>query len=179
MTTNDDELASRLRLYRGQGMDPKRRYWFPVVGFNYRMTNVAAAIGVAQMERIDEALQVRQRVAGWYEAAFAQHADLVERPAVAEYAHHVYWMYTVLLTGLSEQQRDEVMRLMDADGIETRPVFYPMHVLPPYLEDGAAYPVANDQAARGINLPTHAGLTVEDVERVVEALVSAIGRVSA
>ncbi|WP_242900152.1 DegT/DnrJ/EryC1/StrS family aminotransferase [Stenotrophomonas maltophilia] len=179
VTTNDDELASRLRLYRGQGMDPKRRYWFPVVGFNYRMTNVAAAIGVAQMERIDEALQVRQRVAGWYEAAFAQHADLVERPAVAEYAHHVYWMYTVLLTGLSEQQRDEVMRLMDADGIETRPVFYPMHVLPPYLEDGAAYPVANDQAARGINLPTHAGLTVEDVERVVEALVSAIGRVSA
>ncbi|MBB3834815.1 perosamine synthetase [Xanthomonas arboricola] len=174
VTTNDDELAARLRLYRGQGMDPKRRYWFPVVGFNYRMTNVAAAIGLAQMERVDEALAARQRVAIWYEAAFAAHDDLVERPFVAPYAKHVYWMYTVLLKGVSESQRDQVMALMDKDGIETRPLFYPMHVLPPYLQDGAEFPVANDQAARGMNLPTHAQLDATDVERVVHSLVSAL-----
>ncbi|MCC4620694.1 DegT/DnrJ/EryC1/StrS family aminotransferase [Xanthomonas cassavae CFBP 4642] len=174
VTTNDDELAARLRLYRGQGMDPKRRYWFPVVGFNYRMTNLAAAIGLAQMERVDEALAARQRVASWYEAAFAAHDDLVERPFVAPYAKHVYWMYTVLLKGVSESQRDQVMALMDKDGIETRPLFYPMHVLPPYLQDGAEFPVANDQAARGMNLPTHAQLDATDVERVVHSLASAL-----
>lgn len=177
VTTNDDELAARLRLYRGQGMDPKRRYWFPVVGFNYRMTNVAAAIGLAQMERIDDALSTRQQVAGWYEKAFADHTDIIQRPVVAPYAHHVYWMYTVQLIGLTDAQRDEVMRIMDGEGIETRPVFYPMHVLPPYLEDGAPYPVANQQAAQGINLPTHAELEAEDVERVVASLVAAVRRV--
>jgi len=174
VTTNDDELAARLRLYRGQGMDPKRRYWFPVVGFNYRMTNVAAAIGLAQMERIDDALKARQQVAGWYETAFAAHSDIIQRPVVAPYAHHVYWMYTVQLIGLTDAQRDEVMQIMDANGIETRPVFYPMHVLPPYLEDGAPYPVANQQAAQGVNLPTHAELEAEDVERVVSSLVAAV-----
>lgn len=174
VTTDDDELAARLRLYRGQGMDPKRRYWFPVVGYNYRMTNVAAAIGLAQMERIDEALETRQKIAGWYEQALAAHADIIERPVVAGYAQHVYWMYTVLLTGLTDAQRDEVMRFMDADGIETRPVFYPMHVLPPYLQDGSGFGVANDQAARGVNLPTHAQLNAGDIERIVASLVSAV-----
>lgn len=174
VTTNDDELAARLRLYRGQGMDPKRRYWFPVVGFNYRMTNVAAAIGLAQMERIDEALAMRQTIAGWYDQALAPYADIVERPFVADYAHHVYWMYTILLVGVNEKQRDEVMCRMDADGIETRPVFYPMHVLPPYQEDGASYPEANDQAARGINLPTHSQLEAGDIDRIVTSLVAAL-----
>lgn len=174
VTTNDPELDAKLRLYRGQGMDPKRRYWFPVVGFNYRMTNIAAAIGLAQMERIDEALETRQRVATWYDEALAVHADLIERPVIAPYAKHVYWMYTVLLNGVTGEQRDEVMRLMDADGVETRPVFYPMHVLPPYLQDGADFGVANDQAARGVNLPTHAQLEAGDIDRIVASLVAAL-----
>ena len=174
VTTNDPELNAKLRLYRGQGMDPQRRYWFPVVGYNYRMTNVAAAIGLAQMERVDEALASRQRVAAWYQEALAPYADRVERPFVAPYAKHVFWMYTVLLVGLTADQRDQIMRAMEAEGIETRPVFYPMHVLPPYEEEMPAYPVADDQAARGVNLPTHAGLSKDDVQRVVSALIRAM-----
>lgn len=174
VTTDDDDLAARLRLYRGQGMDPKRRYWFPVVGFNYRMTNVAAAIGLAQMERVDDALATRQRVASWYAEAFASHTNLVETPFVADYAKHVYWMYTVLLKGVNEEERDRVMVLMDQDGVETRPVFYPMHVLPPYLQEGSEFPVANDQARRGINLPTHSSLENTDIDRIVASLASAM-----
>lgn len=178
VTTNDEELAARLRLYRGQGMDPKRRYWFPVIGYNYRMTNIAAAIGLAQMENIDQALAARKRVAEWYDAALAAYADRVERPVVAGYAKHVFWMYTILLKGVTEAQRDEVMKSMDASGVETRPVFYPMHVLPPYAEDGAPYPVANDQASRGINLPTHALLESADIDRIVAALGAALDRLN-
>ena len=62
VTTNDDQIADRLRLFRGQGVDPKRRYWFPVVGFNYRMTNIAAAIGLAQLERIDSHQRKRKKL---------------------------------------------------------------------------------------------------------------------
>ena len=71
VTTNDDALAERLRLFRGQGVDPKRRYWFPVVGYNYRMTNVAAAIGLAQLECIDAHLQARKTVADGYDRRLA------------------------------------------------------------------------------------------------------------
>ena len=174
VVTNDDRLADRLRLYRGQGMDPARRYWFPVVGYNYRMTNVAAAIGVAQMERADDHLAARGRVADWYHERLHAHRDVFDLPETAPWATHVYWMYTVILRDTVATPRDEVMARMAAAGIETRPVFYPMHQLPPYREEDGRYPVAERLAGRGINLPTHAGLTESDIGRVVSQLVDAV-----
>ena len=173
VTTDDDALAARLRLLRGQGMDPERRYWFPVVGFNYRMTNVAAAIGVGQMERIEGALAFRRELAGWYGDALADEPRVV-RPHVEPWAEPSWWMYTVMLAPGLGDRRDAVMAAMDRAGVETRPVFYPMHVLPPYAREAAPYPHATDCAARGINLPTHERLTREDVARVVQALQAAL-----
>ena len=174
VTTDDDALAARLRLLRGQGMDLARRYWFPVVGFNYRMTNVAAAIGVGQMDRIDAALAFRRELAGWYHEALADEPRVV-RPWVADWAEPSWWMYTVMLSpGASPGARDAVMASMDAAGVETRPVFYPMHAMPPYERGGAAYPHATDCAARGVNLPTHEKLTRADVARVCATLSEAL-----
>jgi perosamine synthetase len=175
VTTDDDELAAKLRLYRGQGVDPKRRYWFPVIGYNYRMTNIQAAIGLAQMETIDTSLKERQTLARMYDEALAPIKDLLVLPSEHANMHHVYWMYTVFLRSGGETQRDAVMRALDELGIETRPVFYPMHVLPPYLEDNA-YPVADEWAQRGLNLPTHQFLTRADIERVAAGLRKALGR---
>ncbi|VTU19010.1 DegT/DnrJ/EryC1/StrS family aminotransferase [Variovorax sp. PBL-E5] len=175
VTTNDDEIAARLRLYRGQGVDPKRRYWFPVIGYNYRMTNIQAAIGLAQMETIDAALSERQALARIYDKALAPLADALVLPTTQPGMQHVYWMYTVYLREGGEERRDAVMRALDEQGIETRPVFYPMHVLPPYLED-KTYPVADEWAQRGINLPTHQDLTQDDVNRIAAALRQAVGR---
>lgn len=169
VTTNDDDLAARLRLYRGQGMDPKRRYWFPVVGYNYRMTNIQAAIGLGQMEGIEKALADRETLAGWYNDALESLQDKIVLPSQANWAKQVFWMYNIFLRDGEEHRRDDVMRRLDAMGIETRPVFYPMHVLPPYQEE-SSYPVADLWAQRGINLPTHQDLTRDDVERVVEGL---------
>ena len=173
VTTNDDALAQRLRLFRGQGMDPNRRYWFPVIGYNYRMTNIQAAIGLAQMEQIDLALQDRERLAGWYDEALSPIADKILLPAQAPWAKHVYWMYNIFLKEGSESRRDAVMKLLNDFGIETRPVFYPMHVLPPYAQE-SSFPVADEWAKRGINLPTHQMLTKEDVTRVAAALSQAV-----
>jgi perosamine synthetase len=175
ITTNDDALAARLRLYRGQGVDPNRRYWFPVIGYNYRMTNIQAAIGLAQMETIDAALRDRQALAKMYDEALAPLADKLVLPTTRPGMHHVYWMYTVFLRKGGEAERDAVMRALDEQGIETRPVFYPMHVLPPYLED-TAYPVADEWAQRGMNLPTHQFLTRDDINRIAAALRNALGR---
>ncbi len=96
VTTNDDELAAQLRLFRGQGMEPDRRYWHSVIGHNYRMTNIAAALGCAQLERGNEAVERRRQLASWYSSRLSQIPGLV-LPVQKEYTERVYWMYTVLL----------------------------------------------------------------------------------
>jgi perosamine synthetase len=173
VTTNDDELAAQLRLFRGQGMDPQRRYWFPVVGYNYRMTNIQAAIGLAQMEMISQALSDRENLASWYNDALAGLQNRIILPRQEPWAKQVYWMYTVFLRYGDASDRDAVIIALDEAGIETRPVFYPMHVLPPYKED-AAYPAADLWAQRGINLPTHQDLTPDDVKRIANSLERAL-----
>lgn len=169
VTTNDDELAAKLRQFRGQGMDPERRYWFPVIGYNYRMTNIQAAIGLAQMETIDTALSDRDTLAHWYNDALSVLHEKIILPKQQPWAKQVYWMYNIFLKDGGEQERDAVMHRLDELGIETRPVFYPMHVLPPYREE-SVFPVADLWAQRGINLPTHQNLTRDDIHRVAHAL---------
>jgi perosamine synthetase len=175
VTTNDDTLAERLRLLRSQGMDPKRRYWFPVVGFNYRMTNLQAAIGLAQLERVDHHLAQRRRVAAGYQQRLAGLSGRLTLPVSENWAEHVWWMYTVLTP--PQVDRDRLMAAMAEEGIETRPVFHPMHHLPPYAHLAAQgpYPQAENLGRRGLNLPTHAGLTDADLDRVVAALERALG----
>jgi perosamine synthetase len=169
VTTDDDALAARLRLLRGQGMDPQRRYWFPEVGFNYRMTNVAAAIGVAQLERFEQMLATRDRIATRYDALLQDLPD-VTLPAQRPGTRRVNWMYTVTLDDLTLEQRDAVIRGLAEDGIETRPVFHPLHHLPPYEQEHGRYPVAERLGATGISLPTHVGLSDADLEQVASRL---------
>lgn len=175
VTTNDDQLAARLRLFRGQGVDPERRYWFPVIGYNYRMTNIAAAIGLAQLERIDVHLHARKIIADGYNRRLAHLSDRIALPKTKAWAEHAYWMYTILLRDTVAKHRDQVMQELDELGIETRPAFYPMHVLPPYRDAShGAFPQAELCGSRGINLPTHGRLTEHDLDRIAAALESSI-----
>lgn len=170
VVTSDPELAARARLLRGQGQDPQRRYWHVERGFNYRMTNVAAAIGVAQLERADLHVGRRREVAGWYAAALADVGGIELAPQ-AGWAQSAHWLVCVRLTEPAAD-RDAVMRALDERGIETRPCFFPLHELPIYASRGAAgdFPVAEDLGARGLCLPTSATLGETDVERVALAL---------
>ncbi|HMA73202.1 MAG TPA: DegT/DnrJ/EryC1/StrS family aminotransferase [Xanthobacteraceae bacterium] len=171
VTTNDDTLAKLLRTYRGQGMDPERRYFFPIVGFNYRMPNIVAAIGVAQMERIEQHLGLRKAVAAGYRKRLGALAPRIVLPTAEDWADHAWWMFTIMLTDRATIGRDAVMRRLEDCSIETRPVFYPLHTMPPYREYGAgAFPNSEQCAARGINLPTHGGLTEADLDYICSVL---------
>jgi perosamine synthetase len=139
------------------------------------MTNIAAAIGAAQMETVEQAIADRNTLAGWYHAALAELRPHLMLPREQLWAKQVYWMYTVFLREGGEARRDGVMSQLDEMDIETRPVFYPMHMLPPYRES-AAYPVADRWAQCGINLPTHQGMTRADVQRVAEGLRVLLGQ---
>ncbi|XEC93407.1 DegT/DnrJ/EryC1/StrS family aminotransferase [Paenibacillus tarimensis] len=164
VTTNDDRIAERIRTLKGQGIDPNRKYWFPVIGYNYRMTNIQAAIGLAQLERIDWHIGERLRVAATYRH-YLQDCDSLSLPVQKEWAKNVFWMYSVVLKDGSEERRDNAMRLLKEKGIETRPFFYPMHILPPYkhLQPQWEFPTASRIAATGFNLPTYGTLEEEDI----------------
>jgi len=174
VTTNDRALAEKMRLYRGQGMDPERRYWFPVVGYNYRMTNIAAAIGLAQLERIDHLMAERRRVAAAYDRLMAPLAGRVERPYLATSVEPVHWMYTIAIGDEAPVTRDDVATALARDGIETRPIFHPMHRMPPYAQDARGFPNAERASARGLCLPTHPGLDEADLTRIGEAVRAAV-----
>jgi perosamine synthetase len=169
--TDDERLASLVRQLHGQGQDPQRRYWFPMVGFNYRMTNIEAAIGLAQLERIDWHLGRRREIAGWYREELADE-DGIELSPQAPWAESSFWIMCAVLDESRFGQRDDVMASLEEDGIETRPFFYPLHTLPMYqpLNEGRRFPVAEDLARRGINLPSSAMLTRQDVAYVCERL---------
>ncbi len=179
IVTDDVELGKYMRFLRGQGVDPNRRYWHPEIGFNYRMTNVAAAIGVAQMERIEEHLERRKQVANWYFERLQNHEDILQLPYAAHWAEHSYWMYTVLLQPHVEVDRDEWMEELALQGIETRPVFYPVHWMPAYQRYGGNFPIADQCSSRGVNLPTHGKLTEADVDYVCTTVVNTIKQMRA
>ena len=170
VTTRSAALAEKMRLLRGQGMNPNHRYWFDVVGYNYRMTNIEAAIGLAQTEQLDRHLAARRKVADWYKHHLANCQDFIHLPVEEPFARHALWMYTILLNQSSGIDRDRFMASLLEEGVETRPVFYPMHVLPPYKEPSGKYPVADSLARRGISLPTHALLTEDDVRYVASCI---------
>jgi perosamine synthetase len=171
VTTSDAALARAMSRFRGQGMDPARRYWFETVGYNYRMTNLAAALGVAQMAKIDRLIAAHRRVAQWYRE-FLRGLDeftwQVERPGVAS----VHWLASVRWRDaeLRPELRDALMERLAADGIDTRPFFHPMHVMPPHRSD-ERFPVAERVSSSGLNLPSSPRLERADVEHIASRLV--------
>ncbi|MCL4499415.1 MAG: DegT/DnrJ/EryC1/StrS family aminotransferase [Chloroflexi bacterium] len=173
---DDDELAGAVRLYKGQGMSRTKRYWFDVVGYNYRMTNIQAAIGLAQLERVDSYVAKKRENAANYTELLEGIEGLV-LPTEREYAINSYWMYSVLIDDNFGMGRDDVMRELEVKGIETRPFFYPMHVMPPYRYHAAKgpFPVAEKVTAKGINLPSSTVLTREQQEYIAQALIELRG----
>ena len=170
VVTDNDEMAAQMRLLKGQGMDPSRRYWFLETGYNYRMTNIEAAIGLAQLENIDAHIADRRKVAGWYDKFFREMPEYFIPQKVTAGASSVWWMYSILLTDKSRISRDALIKALEIDGIETRPLFYPMHIMPPFFDDHAQCPTSENIALRGINLPTHALLSQDEAAYIFARL---------
>jgi perosamine synthetase len=171
VVTNDAELAQRALMLRGQGQSFERTYWFPVVGFNYRMTNIQAAIGLAQLETVEKKLARRREIAARYRAAL----PFLTFQGTPPGTRSAEWMVSVVLPVDGEAERDELARILAADGIETRPFFYPVHTMPPYADSQPELPVATEIAARGLCLPTYGTLSDDDIDYVADRLRAAIG----
>ena len=168
LTTDDDALAARCRMLRDHAMPPHRRYWHDEVGFNYRMTNLQAAVGVAQMERIDSFIRRKREIAARYREELAGLAGVTfaaERPGYT----NVYWMVSVLVEPPYALSRDELIPALRARGVDSRPFFHPLDTLPPYLSV-APRPVAWQLSQCGLNLPSSPALTDAQVAYVCQAI---------
>lgn len=174
VTTNDDMLAERIRRLKGQGLAPYREYWHDIIGYNYRMTNVAAAIGLAQLENASLFLDRKRTIAQRYRHLLAD-THLVfqhESPEV----QHSWWMISVLAP--TAQERDHLRQALARHGIETRPTFYPVHTMPMYSHRYERHRVAESLGLRGINLPSYPSLRDEQIEEICHVLRNALGQLT-
>lgn len=177
VVTNDTEIAQKVFQLKGQGQDLKKRYWFPIIGYNYRMTNIQAALGLAQIEKADWHISRHRENAAWYREFLGESAVIALQPE-QPWAKNVYWMNSLLLKFDSPIGRDELAMKLLEKGIETRPFFYPMHILPPYqtLVAGQYYPIADLLSRNGLNLPSSADLTKSDIEYIANTILKLLGQ---
>ena len=158
----DRKLDTLVRRLRGQGLAANREYWHDIVGYNYRMTNICAAIGLAQLERITTILAGKTGLSADYHRVLANAPVTFQSRTAGELPSH--WMVTVLVA--TAVDRDPLRRALAIAGVETRPIFNPVHTMPMYSSNHLTLPIAEDVAARGINLPSWQGLAGHDVTKI-------------
>jgi perosamine synthetase len=161
VVTNDETLHDRSVHFKGQGLAKHRQYWHDVIGYNYRMTNICAAIGLAQLENVEQVLKEKKRVADNYSSLLIN-TPVVFHEQVGEDIYHSYWMCSILTNDAKE--RDALRTHLENKGIETRPLFYPVHTMPMYSAQYQRHPVAENIGWRGLNLPSYPGLKQQEIE---------------
>jgi perosamine synthetase len=150
-------------------MQKDRRYWHPVLGYNYRMTNIQAALGVAQLEKIDRILEKKRQIAAIYSKHLKDIAGL-SLPSEAEWAMSVCWLYSVLIDqDIFGMTRNRLMQRLKERGIETRPLFPPVHTQPIYA-NCQVLPVAEKLSSQGLSLPSSVNLCTENIKRVAKTI---------
>ena len=173
IVTNDEEIAEKAKSLKDLAFSKERRFLHTDLGFNYRMTNIQAAIGLAQLERIDELVERRRKNAHLYNELLKD-IEGIRLPIEKEWAKNVYWMYSILVEDKFGMSRDELMSELEKKGIETRTFFIPMHVQPVFqnmgLFKGERYPVAEELARKGLYLPSSSGLSREEIEHICDEI---------
>ena len=170
LTTDNEEMAKIARDLRGHAFSEERHFWHNYIGFNYRMTNLQAAIGLAQMEKFDENVRRRIQNAKLYNSML-KNIKGITLPPQTKGVKNVYWMYSILVNDEFGITRDELRKKLAKRGIETRTFFIPIHLQPIYFRRyNERFPVAEELCAKGMYLPSASTLTKEEIEYVVDSI---------
>jgi perosamine synthetase len=172
--TSDDALAERCRELRNLCFGKERRFMHEELGWNFRMSNLQAAVGVAQLERLPQTLEKKRQMGAWYNELLAELDDLERLPARTGYAENIHWVYGVVLRDSVPFDASDAMKRLSTKNIGTRAFFWPMHEQPVFrkmgLFDGVSCPVAERIARRGFYIPSGVALTRDQADRVAKAL---------
>lgn len=178
--TNDEALAERCASIRNLFFSPKKRYVHEELGYNFRMTNIQAALGCAQLEKLDRTVAKKRHIGALYNKLLKDVEGLQLPVEKTDYADNIYWVYGIVLDDDLPIDADEFMKRLGAEGIGCRGFFWGMHEQPVFKEmklfEGECYPVAERLARRGLYIPSGANLTDDDQEYVVEKLKIVLGK---
>lgn len=172
LVTDSDKLYERASFLANQGRDSHIQFWINEIGLKYKMSNIQAALGLAQLERIDELLLKKRNIYSWYK----NRLDTIEALRMStemEWARSTHWMTSAILTDKAPIGRSELMRMLSERGIDTRPLFPPISSFPMFKKENN--PVAEYVGSRGINLPCACNLREEDIDFVCENINSILG----
>ena len=179
IVTDNDELAETCRSLRNLCFQPQKRFVHERLGWNLRMTNMQAALGLAQLERLGEFV-TKKRAMGKKYTELLKDLPCLQLPlAHTDYADNIYWVYGLVLDDTTGLDAEEAMKRLAAEGVGTRPFFYPMHQQPVLrrmgLFDGEQYPVAERLYRQGFYIPSGMGLKSEQINLVVNAVWDVLG----
>jgi perosamine synthetase len=179
LLTNDVQLAERCRSLRNLCFQ-KERFVHEELGWNFRMSNIQAAVGVAQLERLNQFIDRKRRIGRQYDELLGGVRELQLPVAVTSYAKNIYWVYGVVLNDTVPFNAQSAMEQLTAQGVGTRPFFWPMHEQPVFRRMGlfknARCPIAERIARRGFYLPTGLALTESQQKRVARAVKEILNR---
>lgn len=171
---NDAGTYHKAKILRDHGMTPGKRYWHDIAGFNYRLTNLQAAVGCAQFEQLSDFREKRKQVFSWYEK-YLLASDFFEVQNLLPGYQPSYWLFTAKLKEHCLISRDDLIEKLSKVGIDTRPVFYPMSQMPPFIQfDKHLTGNAEDISRNGLSLPTSVYLNEEDIKNVSQEIISII-----
>jgi perosamine synthetase len=175
LLTNDFKLAEKCQSLRNLGFQPKKRFVHEMLGWNYRMTNMQAAIGVAQISKLDKFLERKKRMGALYTEKLKGLSGLQLPLTKTNYANNIYWVFGLVLGEEVDFDAKEAIFRMENDGVGCRPFFYPMHQQPVLksmgLFKGESYPVSEKLYQRGFYIPSGIALSDDQIYRVVETLI--------
>jgi|TARA_R110000765_G_scaffold223899_1_gene327976 perosamine synthetase len=167
VVTNNETLHDRCKSIKGQGLATHRQYWHDIIGYNYRMTNICAAIGYAQLQRKEETISRKRQIAEIYKEQFD--GTSISYHKEKENVYHSYWMFSVIMQ-INEKERDLIRDALYEKGIETRPLFYPVHTMPIYSSKYEMHRVSEEIHRKGFNIPSYPELTNEQVLYIAESI---------
>lgn len=166
VVTNDKVIFNRLVHLKGQGLAENRQYWHDVIGYNYRMTNICAAIGLAQIEQADKFIAKKRQIADKYKERLKGFPITFQDEN--SNCKHSYWMINILLE--NNKKRTDLSKFLQDNGVETRPMFYPIHTMPMYNEKHQTLPIAESLSVRGINLPSWPDLSTDQINFICKLI---------
>ncbi|WP_417371159.1 DegT/DnrJ/EryC1/StrS family aminotransferase [Gelidibacter japonicus] len=169
ITTDDEDFYNRCKYLRDHAMSKEKRYWHTAAGFNFRLTNIQAALGCAQLERIDDFMKKRQVIFDWY-TKYLGKIDGVNLNNTESWAENAYWLICLENKKWNWDTREKFMIELKKRGVDSRPFFYPMSQMP-YLKDVNNTPVTDRVYQQGINLPTYYDLKEEQVKFVCDVII--------
>lgn len=169
LVTDDKTIALRAASLRGQGLAMYREYWHDIIGYNFRMTNICAALGVAQLEIVEEIIEKKRTIAKWYQQFLkGLPCQLLIGLDGQDGIKNTFWMCTIILK--NSDLREPLRNYLKENGIETRPSFYPVHTMPMYSKKYQRIPIAEKLGWSGINVPSYPGLLEDDVKYICDII---------